>query len=251
MRPALYAVPVPESLDPGKRDELLAVLPPERRARIAGYLRPEKALASLLGEILVRRVLGRELGIPWAAVRIVAGPHGKPVLADHPAPHFNVSDSDGWVVAAFGNRPVGVDVERIRPVLAGVVETALSPEERASLFAGLPGAGKGSDPAGEPRSWRRLEGAASKAFVEHWTLKESYLKLTGVGLAAPLERLTVRQEGTRLAVSPPAPEGDVYCRRYELHPEYALSLCSYEPHLPERVQFLHAGEIVNSQAHFE
>src|SRR5690606_18277223 len=116
---------------------LLPYVSQAKRERIERVLRPQEALRSLVAELLVRRVIGRELGIPWEAVRIAVGPQGKPVLEELAGPHFNVSHSGSWVVTAFGSRPVGVDVERIRSVPAGIIAGVLSPQERARLDAQL------------------------------------------------------------------------------------------------------------------
>jgi len=145
------------------------------------------------------------------------------------------------VVAAFANRPVGVDVERIRPVAAGVAASVLALEERRMLFAGAAGAGARLGPGagtGMGTGAGLLDNAASRAFIEHWTLKESYVKMTGTGFAVPPERLAVRRVGARVLAEPPGLEGDAFCRRYDLDPAYALSLCSLDPRLPERVEVL-------------
>ncbi|MGA0585297.1 MAG: 4'-phosphopantetheinyl transferase family protein, partial [Castellaniella sp.] len=82
--------------------------------------RPDDRLRSLVGRALVRRLLGRCLGLTPAAIPLGAGPCGKPMLAaddsdapsgSHPVPHFNIAHSGGLVLVGVGPGPLGVDVE--------------------------------------------------------------------------------------------------------------------------------------------
>ena len=83
----------------------------------------------------LRELLGAYLDAPPEAIALVAGPLGKPELADA-ALRFNLSHSAGLaLVAVARDRAVGVDVERIdsrREVLA-LAGRALEPEAAAAV----------------------------------------------------------------------------------------------------------------------
>lgn len=111
------------------------------------------------------------------------GANGKPQLADspaHPPLSFNLSHTRGMVACALtlgGN--CGIDVESIRPMkqLEDVAETVFSADELQHLTR------TGSDDA-----------ARLPLFFKLWTLKEAYIKTTGLGMSAPLKRITIDPE---------------------------------------------------------
>lgn len=98
---------------------------------------------------------------------------GKPYLKNHPGIFFNISHCRRGIVCAVSDSPVGVDIEEIQfdEALAAMV---LSPEELASVRA-----------SGEP----------DVAFTRLWTLKESYLKLTGEGIRDNMKEVLSRTDG--------------------------------------------------------
>jgi 4'-phosphopantetheinyl transferase len=116
------------------------------------------------------------------------------VLARHaPArPRQNLSGSDGLVACVISTADVelGVDVENAdRPAPLDIAERALAPSELAALRA-LP---RETQP-------RRL--------FEYWTLKESYVKARGLGLAIPLDQVA-------FVLDPGAPIGVTFDPRLE------------------------------------
>jgi len=149
----LYLVAVTELA--GRQEQGLALLPPARRARALRYLREEDRLRCLAGGLLMRRLLGVcEDG------QIVEGAHGKPALAGK-GPQFNLSHAGEYAVLAVGNRPNGVDIERMERMQPLAAKYCMTPEEYA-LFARTD----------------RLE----DFFCTLWTGKESLMKGTGLGM---------------------------------------------------------------------
>jgi 4'-phosphopantetheinyl transferase len=96
--------------------------------------------------------------------------HGKPRVTQEAGPRFNLSHSDGMVACAVSERTeVGVDVENL--------DQHAALELSATYFA-----------ASEQRWLRSLPTAAQRlGFFRLWTLKEAYIKATGMGLAQPLD----------------------------------------------------------------
>jgi len=122
----------------------------------------------------LRQLLGRYRDAPPAALVIEMGASGKPFTRGEPPLEFNVAHSDDRAVFAFAHWPVGVDVERIRP-LPDLLMIA------ARFFA----------PA-EYEAMQRLTGASLEdTFFRCWTLKEAYLKAAGDGLSFPLSAFQV------------------------------------------------------------
>jgi len=122
----------------------------------------------------LRQLLGRYRDAPPDAVVIEARTSGKPFTRGEPPLEFNLAHSDNRVVFAFAHWPVGVDVERIRP-LPDLLTIA------ARFFA-----------RGEYEAMQRLTGVPLEdTFFRCWTLKEAYVKATGDGLSFPLSAFQV------------------------------------------------------------
>ena len=132
-------------------------------------------------------VLGGYLGLPAAAVALVAGEHGRPELAPahDRALRFNWSHSgDRALIAVARGISPGIDLEQRRP-RAHALELArrFFTADEAAALAGLP------------------EATRSLAFLEQWTAKEAVLKSLGRGIAFGLHRLDVGGAGAPLALT--------------------------------------------------
>ncbi len=86
---------------------------------------------------------------------------GKPYLSAHPDIHINWSHSGAFVLCALSEKPIGVDIEMIRPRGKALPRYALTPEEYAVFL----------DSGGD---W--------PSFYTLWTRKEAWCKYTGDGL---------------------------------------------------------------------
>jgi 4'-phosphopantetheinyl transferase len=156
---------VPLDAPPVAPAELFECLTPEERQRAERY-KVEKARREFVtGRGLLRRILGRRLGLDPRAVPITYTGAGKPVLAGGEV-HFNVTHTDGLALVALARRPVGIDVERVRALANpdGLVERFFSAAER-DAFRALPGE-------------LRFAG-----FFRGWTSKEAVIKAAALSVS--------------------------------------------------------------------
>lgn len=159
---------------------LAAALSPDERARAARYRREDDRRRSVIGHGLLRQLLGQCLGEAPGELRFELGEFGKPALAgpgtaNRAGPHFNISHAGDWILIGLAaDRPIGVDVERMREEVAcdRLAERFFSRPEREAL-------------ASLPPALRRA------AFFACWTRKEAYLKARGDGLTLALDRFDV------------------------------------------------------------
>lgn len=91
---------------------------------------------------------------------LVYNEFGKPFLKDNKA-YFNLSHTHDFVVCAFSDNLVGVDIERIRPKNDLVIKRCYTSNEALVCVDDL-------------------------MFTKIWTLKESYIKYLGTGLKTKL-----------------------------------------------------------------
>lgn len=153
------------------------LLAPDERQRLHRLRRRGDGERFLLGRGALRLILGGWLGCDPASLVLVSGPHGKPELLQREAagpgsggipPQFNISHSGDLILLGFHpERPVGVDVEQLRPVpeWQGIAGRCLPPGESERILA-LP------------------EQRRSDAFLAVWCRLEAGLKATGQGLFA-------------------------------------------------------------------
>jgi len=140
------------------------------------------AFERLRHEYLVTRALCRTTLSQYADVdptqwQFVSNQHGRPEIAGPrkiPPLRFNLSNCQG-LIACLVTREVdaGVDVEDMhrKGETVRIADRYFSPSEVTALRALPPG-----------RQRQR--------FFEYWTLKESYIKARGMGLAIPLDQFS-------------------------------------------------------------
>jgi 4'-phosphopantetheinyl transferase len=153
----------------------LDALDGSERERAGRFLYARDRILFIAAHLLMRAVLGELLGEPPSAFRFIAGANGKPVahLGDRPAPvAFNLSHTAGIVGVAAAARSdwlIGFDLEGAsREPSLGIARDQFSEPEVAWLNS-LP----------EPMQ--------ANGFLQLWTLKEAFIKATGVGLSADLK----------------------------------------------------------------
>jgi len=136
----IYAVPYAPI--PNKT-ALLTLMPPARRMR---YSLSASNTGPLFAYALLAFALERQCSLD--AQKVVYTDGGKPYLPGHPV-CFSLSHSKTHALCVLADRPVGCDIEAHRPVTERIRHRILAPID------------------------------ASTDFFAHWTLKESYVKLTG------------------------------------------------------------------------
>jgi len=161
-----------------------ALLSGDERARQARFRFARDQRRFLVTRALVRTVLSR-----YAAVRpqdwsFSAGPRGRPTISAPSrasALEFNVSHSSDLVMLGItSGRALGIDTESFEARAADIdgLDRYFAPEESTALLS-LPPA------------------ARRRRFFELWTLKESYIKARGLGLAIALDAFRFELTGER------------------------------------------------------
>jgi 4'-phosphopantetheinyl transferase len=155
------------------------VLSAEELARTSRYRHAVDRDRARTGRGLLRRLLGRYLGMSPADVAIETGEFGKPQLAgdtNDTTIAFNTSGSAQLALYAFTRgTAVGVDIEVFANAPGAAGKTPPSPRtvqsmatrfaaDEAALIHGLP------------------EAEAAAAFLRFWTCKEACLKCLGTGI---------------------------------------------------------------------
>ena len=151
-----------------------ALLAPGERAKRARFHFARDQRRYLVTRALVRTVLSRYAEVRPEDWTFVNGPQGRPAIAAPgtvPALEFNISHAaDLIMLGVTSGRTLGIDTESTtaREADTDGLDRYFAPEESAALLSLPP-----------PERRRR--------FFELWTLKESYIKARGMGLAIALD----------------------------------------------------------------
>lgn len=145
-------------------------LQPDELARAERYRRNEDQRRFVYARGLLRLLAGAYTNQLPALVRFKAGINQKPELAGAAGWHFNVSHSGDWILIAFSQTAVGVDVEQVNPALplTNVLPASFSQNEQAYVVA---------------------QADARLSFYHLWTRKEALAKATAKGIDDDLHRL--------------------------------------------------------------
>lgn len=92
--------------------------------------------------------------------------NGKPQLVYFSDVFFNISHSGDWVVCAFSNYEIGIDIEKIKDAKMNVARKYYSDDEYKKMIC------------------IHNNTEQNEFFYLLWTLKESYLKNIGMGITA-------------------------------------------------------------------
>ena len=140
-------------------------LSPSRKEHIDRLrLEPDKC-RSLAAQWLLQQLLEETCGITDSVLHRDSS--GQPYLTGCDL-FVSLSHCDDMVACAVSEEPVGIDIERIRPVKEGLCRRVCTPEELAYLQAAP------EELSSDPASLRR--------FFEIWTGKEAYFKKCGTGI---------------------------------------------------------------------
>ena len=160
----LYRINIQSFEDPLQDQRLLELVGTERRKKVIRYRMPDDRKRSLAAGLIIQKILN-ENGLSEDSLKY--SENGKP-FADNL--FFNVSHAGDYVVGVSSDREVGCDIEKIVD----------APLEVADRFFHL-----------KEAEYIKSAEDKNRAFFTLWTLKESYMKMTGRGMNLPLDSFEV------------------------------------------------------------
>ena len=139
---------------------ILALLPPERRAKAEACRKPDDRLRCAAAGLLLLQILhvGADRPLAYSAC-------GKPFLPG--GPQFSLSHSGSYAVLAVDSMPLGIDIEAPRTVSPLLRQRCFTPEEQ---------------------HWA---GDDDSRYLQLWTRKESVMKASGRGFSLAAREIGV------------------------------------------------------------
>ncbi|MFC0329560.1 4'-phosphopantetheinyl transferase family protein [Paenibacillus sepulcri] len=213
----------------GRYAEVLGHISSGKLDRLQRFRHNKDFNLGLMAELLIRTMIGEELGLANSALRIVPDNNGKPQLEGIADFHFNVAHSGEWVACITDRQPVGIDVEQIKEVEPGIARRFFTEQEAADLD--------------------RLTGVErTRAFYRLWTLKESYMKADGRGMRLGLDTFSFSIDDS---VGSPGIKLNTelllqHCsfRLYDCCPGYELAVCAMHDSFPDEASVWDEEELL-------
>ncbi len=173
--PRLYAAKLPPLESRDFFESAYSVVSPERREKTDKYRQPMDKLRSLgAGLLLLKSAV--DCGIGISDLTVESSDCGKPFLPDFPDFHFNISHSGEYVICCVGSSEVGCDIEEMKTCETDIARRFFLPSEYSYIM---------SADGDNERTLR---------FYRIWTAKESFMKLTGLGMKMELSSFELRPD---------------------------------------------------------
>lgn len=160
----VYHKILPKDFDYSTQGELYAQMPSNIKARLSEK-NSQKRMLSLIGW----KLLADNLPNSYLLSQVEFEEKGKPFIPNSDI-HFNISNTKGIVVLALHNKPIGVDVERLRKAREIIYPRVFCEEEVSAI-------------------------TCDDDFTRLWTRKEAVVKLFGGGISMGLPTFSVLKNG--------------------------------------------------------
>ncbi|NLD48108.1 MAG: 4'-phosphopantetheinyl transferase superfamily protein [Clostridiaceae bacterium] len=220
----IYAVKLEKEIRNDIYEGIFSCIPLEKQNRIKRFRRFEDAHRATIAEALIRSIIISVLGIKNEDMEFKTNEYGKPYLEGADNFHYNLSHSGEYVVCAVSDKPVGIDIERIKDMKFDIAERFFSKEETQSLLS--------------IDEEYRLE-----RFFDFWTLKESYIKADGKGLSIPLDSFSFQIKEDEICLTTQNELFGCFFKQYNIDKNYKLSACSLVKEFPDHVIFKEEKEL--------
>ena len=119
----------------------------------------DKAFYSNLGKEIVKHFFYKKYNTELSQEDFKKNPNGKPFIDKNPDFHFNISHSKSAVAVAFSEKPIGVDIEKLRTTDPRVAKRFFTEKEQEYILQN-----------------------PDIRFFEIWTKKEAAIKQKGLAI---------------------------------------------------------------------
>lgn len=208
MKMKLYRININDLDDPQQNKGLLESVGVKRREKILRYYKSEDRKRSLGAGIIIEQIL-KENGLSEDHLKY--SENGKPV-ADNL--FFNVSHAGDYVVGVSSDCDVGCDIEKIMDAPIEIAEHYFNQSEIEYI---------------------KSESDKNKAFFTLWTLKESYMKMTGMGMSLPLDSFEIIKTEKEFVLGR-SQEKHGFFKTIEFD-DHIFSICSEKENIEDLMQF--------------
>lgn len=148
-----------------------SIMSEDKQRRVDRFRFVDDKKRTIVGEMLARKAISKWCNVAPESIVFGIKEHGKPYAKDLPV-EFNISHSGDMVVCAVDDKPVGIDIEQIRPIDLTISKRICTDDELLYLF--------GHTPTKQDFTYTTNTEILTR-FFELWTAKEAYGKCSGTG----------------------------------------------------------------------
>ena len=173
-----------------------------RQKKINAFRMRKDRNLSLGASVLLDCGLNKLFGLREKEMQYGFSGNGRPFLKNRPDIYFSVSHSGTKAVAAFSDAEIGADIEKIKNADLKIAKRFFDEKEYDYLNSI-------TDSEKQTAEFYRL-----------WTMKESYMKFTGLGMKLPLDSFCIEFNENRAFC------GETVFYEHDGISGYRLSVCS-------------------------
>lgn len=184
----------------------------ERRKRIQRMKDQRSIYRSLSAGCLLHDALCESLGVSLGAgqaFKISYEEEGKPYLIGEPDIYFNLSHSGEYVSCAVADMPIGIDIQKKVTVRSRIAERFFTGADNQKLSA-------------------CNEEEREELFFRMWSIKESYVKLTGKGMKQGIDSFEIDWHHHQI-LEEGKDSPSAYFKEQTCLPEYSFCVCCRKP----------------------
>ena len=152
-------------------DDLKQFFHRKRQEGINNLIDDQDKCRTMIGELFAKFLLSGILDISPQEVTFQYTKQNKPLLKYHDDLFFNIAHSGKYVIVSIANTQIGCDIEKVISIDYNAASTFMSNEEHGYFLKLHPNFKK-------------------DYYFRLWTIKESYIKATGLGFTEELSSLT-------------------------------------------------------------
>lgn len=158
----LYIVKKPDFINQKLYSKLISRISIKRKIKINNFFYMDDKYRGLIAEMLTFIKIPQIAGAKIDEIQFDENQYGKPFVKKYPNLYFNISHSGDWIGNCFDNKPIGLDIEKVKAIDLEVAKEYFTNAEYLELLS--------------KKGHKRLN-----YFYELWTCKESYIKAIGKG----------------------------------------------------------------------
>ena len=158
MFPQIYVIKITE-IKEKDINFLYDLIEEPKKTDIKNKLSVSARIQSLIGIILTKVAIKKEFNIPIKEIKFSYKESGKPYIENFKNIHFSISHCQDYVVCAISDKPIGIDIEKIKDVKIEALKTICYLKEKEFIFS-------------EPTK-------SCENFFKVWTAKEAIYKKSG------------------------------------------------------------------------
>lgn len=204
----LYLADISVLGDPQSDNSKISLLPQERQIKILKHKLADDRRRSLGAGMIINKIL-YENNVDVNSIHY--GSNGKP-YADNI--FFNVAHSGKFAFGISSDKEIGCDVEIIKNAHLDIAKRVFTESEY---------------------NYISKSENSSNTFYKLWTIKESYIKLSGEGLRTPLNSFEINISDNDISITENNIAKDCFVTQFEFD-NHSFAICSYEQP-PRKIEF--------------